>query len=141
MIEITSLSAHLDESRVTSELQGALRETIFSSGLNISPRRLNEIARAIARSFFEYFSKADDAKIANLGLRLAEDGLAPKSVVAVTDRLRHISASVSNPVEPLARLTTTFCAVLLVEYMEQRERVILREAERTHRAYLAAIGI
>lgn len=136
-----SLTDLHDESRVSSELQGALRETVFSSGLNISPRRLNEIARVITRTFFEYLSKVDDAEIANLGLRLAEDGLAPKSVVAVTNRLRYVTESVSNPVEPLSRQTTSFCTVLLVGYMEQRERIILREAERTHRAYLAAIGI
>lgn len=135
-----SLSHHLDESQIAGELQRALRETVFSSGLRISPRRLSEIAGDMAHIFLGYVADADDTAPSRLGQQLADDGLAPKSVVAVTDRLRMVASKASNSIETLPEVVAGFCAALLIGFMVTREEIILLEAERTHRAYLAAKG-
>lgn len=141
MTKDIALSSPLDESALATQLQTALRETVFSSGLNISPKRLNGIAKELARSYQVYFIDQDNPTVAQLGQSLAANGLAPRSVVSVTDRLRMATANESDAVGTLLEVTTDFCAALLIGFMDGRERIILQEAERTHRAYLAALNL
>lgn len=136
-----SRSSHLDESTLTAELQTALRETVFSSGLTISPKRLNGIAKDLARSFYVYVADNNYPAVVQFGQSLAVDGLAPRSVVSVTDKLRVSTANASDSMEMPSGIATDFCAALLIGFMEGREQIILREAERTHRAYLAAMNL
>jgi hypothetical protein len=129
------------KSALAAELQDALRQTVFSSGLSISPRRLGQIAQMLGDTFLDSLATDDDVAAASLGQQLAADGLSPRSVVAVTDRLRSVGATSSSSTPgsgiTVQAATSRFCAAFLVGYMEGREQAIQQEAERSVRAHLA----
>lgn len=137
--QIPDLREHLDQSRVTSILQKALRQTIFSSGLRVSPRQLNRICNELSREFFQFWIKKTYEEPIAYGSKLAREGLGVKSVLALTEALREISWQESNPVAELPYVTSSFCNSLLEGYITGREELLLDVQERTHRAYLSAM--
>lgn len=46
------LSAHLDQECLATKLRQTLRQTVFSSGRRISPRRVSQVGQEMAVSFF-----------------------------------------------------------------------------------------
>ncbi len=124
--------SHLpDRERLASALADSLYKTIFSGGLRITPRRVQQIARQIAATFSHFAAEGDEQKVQAQGRTLAADGLGPPSILALSETLcRSQNGTGSNP-----DLATRFIVAMLGGYMTEREKRIVREQERIRRAW------
>lgn len=131
------VSVALNEEHLATELRQALRQTLFSSGLRISPRRVNQIGQEVAAAFIEFLKAENGEGARTYGQRLAAEGLGPHSILAVTEALRRVCR---ESVDPAAAPPVAGCYVnaLLEGYMAGREAFLLQEQERTQRAFQRA---
>lgn len=134
-----SLSSYLELASVTRELQQSLRQTIFSSGMQVSPRQVNRVGEQFGNAFFQFWDNRTREDASALGHKLAVDGLGPRSVLSMTETLRIISWKSSDTHRDLLFVASDFCNSLLEGYMAGREAVLLEVQERTHRAYLSTL--
>ena len=134
-----ALPNHLEAAFVTRELQQALRQTIFSSGMQVSPRQANQIGEQFGSAFFSFWSNRTREDASEFGRKLAMAGLGPRSVLSMTEKLRVISWKGSSPDDDLLSIASDFCNSLLEGYMTGREERLLEIQERTHRAYITAL--
>lgn len=132
------LANHLDEQALVEALQSSLRGTLFSSGLNVSPRQVNQISTNIASSFFAFYGDGDDVAARASGQLLAMAGLGLRSLLAMNDALRRTCRQSSNPLAELPDIADTFVNGLLEGYVAGREDLVRQEQERTLQAYLRA---
>lgn len=130
-------SSHLDQDELTSELQKALRQTLFSSRLRISPRRVKEIGQEVAEDFFEFLETGDEGAARAYGQILAAEGLGHCSILTMTEALRRVCRAHTNP-SPMASLAGEYVVPLLEGYMVGREEHLLEEQARTQRALARA---
>lgn len=130
----------LDEENLVTELKQALQETLFSSGLRISPRRVSQMAQAVAASFLQFLEREDQAATRAYGQELAQAGLGHPSALALTEALRRACWENTNPGTGLLPVSGRYVGALLQGYMEEREASILREQERTAQALQRALN-
>lgn len=121
-------------------LQTSLRETVFSSGLSISPRRINQIGQTIANGFVSFCEESNPADSHALGRVLALEGLGPRSVLVTMESLRRVYLASAIGASDVSELAGAFVNSLLEGYMLGREEQLLEIQERTHRAHLAALA-
>ncbi|MEA3337621.1 MAG: hypothetical protein U9R25_17125 [Chloroflexota bacterium] len=129
---------HVDIGVLELELQHALRDTLFSSGLMISPARVRQISAEMATSFFSFFDGRQDVETRNIGAQLANDGLGSASLLAMTEALRRTCREKSNPLSDLPNTAGQYCNAVTEGYIEAREENLLKEQERTYQAFLRA---
>lgn len=134
------VSDHLDQAMLADELTTVLRETVFSSNLRVTPRRIAEIGKQFASEFFDYYDHADDPTVRAYGQQLADNGLGPRSVLQVAGALQRVCTERSNPLRDLPFVASTFICNLLEGYIFAREKRLLEDQERTRRAELATVG-
>lgn len=137
-----SLSAHPDQERLTTELRQTLRQTLFSSRLRISPRRMNQVGQEVATGFFKLLETEDEEAARAYGRDLALEGLGHRSILAMTEALRRVCREGVNPggetLLVLLEAAGRYVNALLEGYMTGREEDILKEQERTREAFLRA---
>ncbi len=127
---------------LVSGLCSALRETTFSNHLLIVPRRLNAIGREEVDTFIAFLEQGEDDEqaVRAHGRRLAVEGLGHSSVLGMTEALRRTCWDSVFPDDGLLQHLLAICGhylnALMAGYMAGREESILREQERTRRAYL-----
>lgn len=129
----------LNQDLLVADLQSSLRETVFSSGLSVSPRRINQIGQTIATTFVGFCEETSTADSHALGKKLALEGLGPRSVLAATETLRRVCFGGPDGSGKLTGFASEFVILLLEGYMHGREEQLLEVQERTHRAHLAAL--
>ena len=133
------LASYLDPALLNATLAESLRVTIFSSGLSVSPRRVNQVSSEMGTAFCGFYPDRDANLVSALGRRLANEGLGPRSVLSMTEALRRACREHANPLTDLIDVAGEFSNSLLEGYMAGREEILLDVQERTHRAYLAAL--
>ena len=131
--------AALDQARLTGDVAQALRATVFSSGLSIAPRQVNDLAGQLAQRFIAYLASPDDAGAHQYGKTLAADGLGPRSALFATEAARRFVRVHAGQSAEMAEATAGFCNALLEGFIEGRSERQLQDQERVHRAYLAAL--
>lgn len=119
-------------------MQNALRLTIFNNALQVSPRQTNQIAQRFVDQFYKFLISKDHEECAALGQDLAEKGLGPKSVLAMTELLRNTCLRDLNTITELSYVAGDFCNSLLEGFILGREAALLDVQERTHRAFILA---
>jgi hypothetical protein len=128
---------------LAARIRGALDEYAFSNYAIILPRRLGEIAREEAEAFLAFLSSGDAEAARQRGRRLAQEGLGPRSVLALTETIRQVGWESANPeVElwpPLQEAIGRYTTALLEGYMAGREESILEQQEKTRQALLRAL--
>ena len=134
------LSDHLDQTVLADKLISVLRETVFSSSLRVSPRRVAEIGKQFASVFFDYYDHSDDLTVLAYGQQLANEGLGPRSVLQAAGALQRMCTERSNPLNGLPFVASVFNSNLLEGYIVAREKRLLEDQERTRRAQLATLG-
>jgi hypothetical protein len=133
-----SLSAHLDQERLATELRQTLRQTLFSSGLCISPRRVNEVGQEAAAVFFKFLETEDAEAARTYGRDLALEGLGHRSILTMSEALRRACwmANLDREVLRVALgASGRYVNAFLEGYMSGREEEILKEQERTRHAF------
>ena len=131
------LSDHLDQAMLADALSTVLRETVFSSSLRVSPRRVAEIGKQFTLVFFDYYDHADDPAVQAYGQHLANEGLGPRSVLQTAGALQRICTERSNPLKGLPFVASAFNSNLLEGFIVAREKRLLEDQERTRKAELA----
>ena len=134
-----TLAEHLDFAGLATEVARALRATLFSSRLNVAPRRVNELASQMAQQFFAFYDSRDQAAALEYGKTLAREGIGARSALEMTEAVRRTARQRSNPLVELPEIAGAFCNALLEGYMDAQAKILLEVQERTHRAYLAAL--
>lgn len=127
------LTSHLDQDELTNALQKALRQTLFSSRLTISPRRVGEVSQEMSGDFFDFLETEDEKAARAYGRDLVTEGLGHRSVLMMTEALRRVCRTHSNP-RPMAGIAGEYVNSLLEGYMSGREEYLLQEQARTQRA-------
>lgn len=135
----SSLAEHLDVAALATEVARALRATLFTSRLNVAPRRVNELASQMAQQFFVFFDSRDPAAALAYGKALAHEGVGARSALEMTEAVRRTARQKSNPLAELPDIAGAFCNALLEGFMDAQTQILLEVQERTHRAYLAAL--
>lgn len=135
----TAPSGHLDPETVAREIAQELRETIFASGLRVSPRRVKQIAQELAADFFSYIDAPNGEMEKASGRRLAQDGLGHRSILQATEAIRRTCRERSYPSVQLPEVAGRYVGLILEGYMAGREELLLQVQERTHRAFLRAL--
>ena len=120
-------------SALVAELRQALRQTPFSSGLRISPRRVNQIGQEIAAAFLKFLETEDEEAARAYGERLAAEGLGHRSILTMAEALRQVWRESANP-EARQPAAGRYVNALLEGYMVGREASVLQEQARTVRA-------
>jgi hypothetical protein len=128
-----SLCTYPDDAHLTTELRQALRRTLFSSGLRISPRRVNQIGQEIAAAFLKFLETEDEEAARTYGERLAAEGLGHRSILTMAEALRQVCRESANP-EARRPVAGRYVNALLEGYMVGREASVLQEQARTMRA-------
>ena len=140
----TASPNHLDflviKSVLADELSTVLRETVFSSGLRVSPRRITEIGKQFASEFLEYYAHKDGLSAQAYGEQLANEGLGPRSILQATEALQRICIERSSPRMDLPFVACGFNSSLLLGYFSAREKRLLEDQERSRKAQLAVLG-
>ncbi len=135
---------HLDflmiKAALADELSTVLRETVFLSGLRVSPRRVAEIGKQFASVFFEYYGHTNGLAAQAYGQQLANEGLGPRSILQATETLQRICIDRSNSLVDLPFVASGFSSNLLQGYIAARETRLLEDQERSRRAQLAVLG-
>lgn len=134
------LRLHLDSALLGATMAQALRNTLFSSGLSVSPRRVDQIGSEIASAFFSFYPEKDTNLVSVLGNRLSREGLGPRSILSMTESLRKVCREHANTLVELMDVAGEFSNALLEGYMAGREETLLEIQERTYRAHLAALA-
>ncbi len=135
----TDLAQHLEMASLAAEIAKALRATLFTSRLNIAPRRVNELAGQMAQQFFSFYDNRDQAAALGYGKSLAREGLGARSALEMTEAVRRVARVQSNPLTELPDVAGAFCIALLEGFIGEQAQILLEVQERTHRAYLAAL--
>jgi hypothetical protein len=128
-----SVSAALDEGHLAIELSQALRRTLFSSGLRVSPWRVNQIGQGMAAAFFKFLEVEDEEAAHTHGQHLAAEGLGHRAILATTEALRQGCRESGNPVGVSPPVVGRYVNALLGGYMAGRESSLLEEQERIRR--------
>lgn len=123
----------VNQAELGTQIGQALRATVFSSGLNIAPRRVNEYAGQMAEHFASFAQNDDAAHAATFGETLATEGMSIRSVLAMTEAVRVTNAG------DLARLAGSFSNALIEGFVNRHAALLLQQQEQTHRAFLAAL--
>lgn len=134
---VQSLCTCLDETDLATELGQALRRTLFSSGLRISPRRVGQIGQEAAATFLEFLETEDEEAARAHGEHLAAEGLGHRSILTMTEALRQACRQDANPAA-LPAVAGRYVNALLEGYMASREASVLQEQARTVRAFQRA---
>lgn len=127
------LTSHLDQDELTNALQKALRQTLFTSRLSISPRRVGEVGQEMSDDFFNFLETKDEEAARAYGRDLVTEGLGHRSILMMTEALRRVCRTHSNP-KPMAGIAGKYVNSLLEGYMSGREEHLLQEQARTQRA-------
>jgi hypothetical protein len=125
---------YLDSQHLAAGLRQALQETLFASGLLISPRQVGRIAQEIASSFLQ-FSVEEHAATRAYGQRLAQDGLGHASILAISECLCRVCRESGDAGCELSPVAERYNKALLEGYMGGREADLLLEQEKTLQAY------
>lgn len=133
------LTLQMDPMLLGSALAQAVRSTLFSSGLSISPRRVNQIGSGVGTAFFDFYVTRDVKHAQVVGRQLAQEGLGPSTALSVTETLRKVCRDYANPLIDLIDAAGEFSSSFLEGYIIRREEILLEVQERTHRAHLAAL--
>lgn len=131
LLSVTNLNGE----RLVVELKQVLQETIFSSGLLISPHRINQVAQEVAASFSQFLEKEDEAAIGRYGHDLAHEGLGHHSILSLCEALRRACWESSNSASRLLPVSGRYVGALLEGYMAEREAFLLQEQERTRKVF------
>jgi hypothetical protein len=129
--------AHLNEAQLTNELRRALRQTLFSSGRRISPRRMNQVGQDMAAAFLKFLVTEDEETAHTYGQYLAREGLGHRAVLSMTEALRRSCRENGNGAD-LPSAAGLYVNSLLEGYMTRREAYLLQEQARTQHAFLRA---
>jgi hypothetical protein len=130
---------YLDSAGLIAEIARALRATLFSSRLNVAPRRVNELAGQMAQQFFAFYDSRDQGAALDYGKALAREGIGARSALEMTEAVRRTARQQSNALVELPEIAGAFCNALLEGFMDAQAQILLEVQERTHRAYLAAL--
>jgi hypothetical protein len=130
---VQSLCTCLDEAHLATELGQALRRTLFSSGLRVSPRRVGQISQEVAAAFLEFLEAEDEEAARAYGEHLATEGLGHRSILTMTEALRQACREDANPAG-LPGVAGRYVNALLEGYMARREASLVQEQARTVRA-------
>jgi hypothetical protein len=122
-----------DEAHLATALRQALRQTVFSSGLRISPRRVDQIGQDVAATFLEFLEAEDGGAARAYGEHLATEGLGHRSILTMTEALRQACWEDANPAG-LPGVAGRYVNALLEGYMASREASLVQEQARTVRA-------
>ncbi len=120
-------ASYLQASALEAALSQALRDTLFHSGLSISPRRVNQFGQEMRSAFVGFCQERNGEQAVQLGNRFARDGLGPKSILSVTEALRRTCREESSQ------------SIELADLAGDREQQLLEVQERTRRAHEAAV--
>jgi hypothetical protein len=130
---VQSLCTHPNEADLATELGQALRQTLFSSGLRIAPRRVDQIGQEVAAAFLRFLETEDEEAAHAYGEHLAAEGLGHRSILTMTEVLRWTCRESNNPAA-LPVVAGRYINALLEGYMAGREASLLEEQARTVRA-------
>ena len=122
---------------LTANLRASLRRTALSNRMLLAPRRLDEVGAQVARAFLQFVESEDEKGAYAYGRQLALEGLGHRAILEMTEALRQSCRELGNP----GSLPTTagrYANALLEGYMAGREEDLLREQERTQRAFQRA---
>jgi len=121
-------AAGLDETCLAVELKQALQATIFTSGLRIAPRRVQQISQEFAAAFRQFLEEQHAETAYAYGQRLSQEGIGHGAMLALVDVLHHVCWESADPT------SVQYGNPLLAGYMAGREAELLREQERTRLA-------
>jgi len=124
----------LGESYLASQLSQILAKTVFSGRLRITPRRVQQVAQEVAVSFTHFVGDVEQGGVQTYGQQLAQEGLGPRSVLALAETLRRVCLDGGNPGGELFPAAERYTFALLEGYMTGREAYLLEEQERARRA-------
>jgi len=134
---VQSLSTHLNEVHLTTELGRTLRQDFLSNSLPISPRRADQISQEVSAAFLEFLGSEDEEAARTCGQRLAAEGLGHRSILTMTETLRQVCWESDNPVT-LSPAAGRYVTAVLEGYMASREASLLQEQTRTMHAFQRA---
>jgi hypothetical protein len=130
------------QKQVYDRLRTMLREAPFSNRLLIAPRRLDEIAQNVAAAFLLFLESEDETAVAHDARNLAREGLGFRSIVMMTEALHRVCWDILYPeyeaIPALLDATGRYGVALLEAYMDEREKDLLKEQERTQQALYRA---
>ena len=127
------LSAHLDQMSLATELRQTLRQTLFSSGLRVSPRRVNQVGQGMAAAFLQFLEAEDEEAARAYGRHLAAEGLGHRAILTTTETLRRACWESVDPAA-LPSVAGRYVNVLLEVYVAGREASLLQQQEHVRRA-------
>lgn len=133
-VNSTASFSPTDKAELGTQIGQALRATVFSSGLNIAPRRINQYAGQMADNFVVFSETRDATQALAYGEALASEGMSIRSVLAMTEAVRTVQT------HDLARLAGSFSNALIEGFVNRHAEALLQQQEQTHRAFLAALA-
>ncbi|MER2598045.1 MAG: hypothetical protein ABTQ73_00805 [Caldilineales bacterium] len=136
---VSFAKAQLDQSGLAQEIGKALRATVFSSGMNIAPRRVQVIADQMTERFFAFRNDGNEQAALDYGQTLADEGLGVPSVLVMTEQIRQAAYAAAGSEAALLKAAAGFCNRVIEGFIRQHESGLLQQQERAHRAYLAAL--
>jgi hypothetical protein len=125
----------LEQEHLEIELRRALQSTIFNSNLRISPRRMNQIAQDIAKTFGRFLEEQTSAEATYAyGQHLAGEGVGHRTILALVEVLHCASWRQADSQGTDLPVSVRCSSQLLAGYMVGRETYLLQEQERTRLA-------
>ncbi len=125
----------IDENQLAAELQRALQETIFTSTLRINPRRMNQLSQEMAASFQRFLELKNEQAVNLYGRQLAQEGLSPRSILALAEAVRRICWEAGAEDGSLLLPCGEYTMALLEAYIGAREAFVLQQQDQIHRAF------
>lgn len=130
-------SISLQQETLAATLAQALRREAFSNRMLIAPRQLDQIGEKVAVDFLGFLEAEDVKTVQAYGQQLALEGLGHRSLLLMIEALRQACWENTNITELLS-VSGRYANALLEGYMTGREEDLLREQERTRRAFQRA---
>lgn len=128
---------------LTAKITELLGSNAFSNRYTMSPFMFAEVAADVAEGFLTYLEDAEDDPAIAIGARVADLGLAARTLAEFAPVLRRfvtgrLAASTPDRVEELLDPIEAYLAALVEGFVAGREDHLLREQERMRRALDAA---
>lgn len=122
-----------------------LADTAFRNSYLLHPRRHAGIAREVCACFLDCMESGADGKAAELGERLAREGMGAGPILGLASKLR-LSCSAAFPSEdgPAAHAREAaegYTTSLLEGFIKGMESELLREQDRIRNAFIDAHGL
>jgi two-component system, LuxR family, sensor kinase FixL len=125
-----------DRSDLVGKYQQSLRANIFTNRFEVRPNMLGQIATKEADTLLNYLSRPNQEIALQRGVDLCEIGLGEQSVLGLGEASRQFFLAQLNNDSIVSALQAidAYHHMVIKGFIEGREKVILREQERTRSA-------